>query len=66
MSSNGFLTLCDPLTTADEHRALMRRLLNGGYTSAELEARMDRRTAPANPHGAVDLLLSERPNEVAK
>jgi len=57
--SDGFLTLRDPLTTAAEHRALMRRCLNGGYTSAELEARMDRRTAPANPYQA-DVLLAER------
>lgn len=58
---SGFLTLRDPLASADEHRALIRRLLNGGYTSAELEARLDRRAAPANPMTAVDRLVSETP-----
>lgn len=60
-SSTGFLTLRNPHTTAAEHRALTRRLLNGGYTSAELEARLDRRSAPANPHTAVDRMVAERP-----
>ena len=60
-SSTGFLTLRDPRTTAAEHRALIRRLLNGGYTSAELEARLDQRSAPANPHASVDRMVAERP-----
>ena len=59
---SGFLTLRDPQTTAAAHRALMRRLLNGGYTSAELVARMELRAAAHQRSGVLvddDRLVAE-------